>query len=212
MPGIPRGETHHRGRRSPSRTPAPTSPASRTHARAATASTGCSTAASCSSPMACTPTSYFVAARTGSAPRTRSRSSRSRRARRGSRVGRALDKTGWLSSDTAELVFDDCRVPAEHLLGEEDARLLRGDEELPDRAHRARRDGGRPLRARALELTLEHVQRPPGLRRAAVGQAGDPPAAGDARRRRSRAARQFLYHCAWRVDAGARRACRTCRC
>ncbi len=37
----------------------------------------------------------------------------------GFRVGRALDKTGWLSSDTAELVFDDCRIPAANLLGEE---------------------------------------------------------------------------------------------
>ncbi len=34
-------------------------------------------------------------------------------------VGRALDKQGWLSSDTAELVFDNCRVPAANLLGEE---------------------------------------------------------------------------------------------
>jgi acyl-CoA dehydrogenase len=34
-------------------------------------------------------------------------------------VGRALHKQGWLSSDTAELVFQDCRVPASHMLGEE---------------------------------------------------------------------------------------------
>ena len=34
-------------------------------------------------------------------------------------VGRALDKQGWLSSDTAELVFQDCRVPAANRLGEE---------------------------------------------------------------------------------------------
>ena len=34
-------------------------------------------------------------------------------------VGRTLDKTGWLSSDTAELVFDGCRIPAANLLGEE---------------------------------------------------------------------------------------------
>lgn len=34
-------------------------------------------------------------------------------------VGRALKKQGWLSSDTAELIFEDCRVPAENLLGEE---------------------------------------------------------------------------------------------
>jgi acyl-CoA dehydrogenase len=37
----------------------------------------------------------------------------------GFRVGRALDKTGWRCSDTAELVFEDCRVPAENILGEE---------------------------------------------------------------------------------------------
>jgi acyl-CoA dehydrogenase len=34
-------------------------------------------------------------------------------------VGRALKKQGWLSSDTAELIFQDCRVPAENLLGEQ---------------------------------------------------------------------------------------------
>jgi len=37
----------------------------------------------------------------------------------GFRVGRELDKHGWRSSDTAELVFEDCRVPAENILGEE---------------------------------------------------------------------------------------------
>lgn len=34
-------------------------------------------------------------------------------------VARALDKHGWRSSDTAELVFEDCRVPAANLLGAE---------------------------------------------------------------------------------------------
>jgi acyl-CoA dehydrogenase len=34
-------------------------------------------------------------------------------------VGRVLDKHGWLSSDTAELVLDGVRVPESHLLGEE---------------------------------------------------------------------------------------------
>src|ERR1043166_2773132 len=37
----------------------------------------------------------------------------------GFRVSRALDKHGWRSSDTAELVFEDCRIPAENLLGKE---------------------------------------------------------------------------------------------
>lgn len=34
-------------------------------------------------------------------------------------VSRALDKHGWRSSDTAELVFEDCRIPTENLLGQE---------------------------------------------------------------------------------------------
>lgn len=36
-------------------------------------------------------------------------------------VGRALRKQGWLSSDTAELVFTDCRVPEANRLGGEHA-------------------------------------------------------------------------------------------
>jgi len=37
----------------------------------------------------------------------------------GFQVSRKLDKVGNLSSDTAELFFDDCRIPARYLLGEE---------------------------------------------------------------------------------------------
>jgi acyl-CoA dehydrogenase len=37
----------------------------------------------------------------------------------GFKVSRALDKHGWRSSDTAELVFEECRIPAENLLGQE---------------------------------------------------------------------------------------------
>ncbi|MFO0628765.1 MAG: acyl-CoA dehydrogenase family protein [Polyangiales bacterium] len=36
-------------------------------------------------------------------------------------VGRRLKKMGWWASDTAELFFDNCRVPAENLVGEEGA-------------------------------------------------------------------------------------------
>jgi acyl-CoA dehydrogenase len=35
-------------------------------------------------------------------------------------VGRSLDKTGWLCSDTAELVLDNVRLGPEALLGEQD--------------------------------------------------------------------------------------------
>ena len=64
---------------------------------------------------------YFVAARTDS----NAKGSRGtsifivEKGAPGFRVGRALKKTGWLCSDTAELVFDDCRIPMENLLGEE---------------------------------------------------------------------------------------------
>jgi acyl-CoA dehydrogenase len=34
-------------------------------------------------------------------------------------VGRKLKKTGWWASDTAELFFENCRVPAENLVGPE---------------------------------------------------------------------------------------------
>jgi acyl-CoA dehydrogenase len=37
----------------------------------------------------------------------------------GLKVARPLDKHGWRSSDTAELSFENCRVPAENLLGQE---------------------------------------------------------------------------------------------
>ena len=37
----------------------------------------------------------------------------------GFRVARKLEKHGWRSSDTAELVFEDCAIPAGNLLGEE---------------------------------------------------------------------------------------------
>jgi acyl-CoA dehydrogenase len=39
-------------------------------------------------------------------------------------VSRRLAKTGWLASDTAELCFEDCRVPAENLVGEENQGFL----------------------------------------------------------------------------------------
>jgi acyl-CoA dehydrogenase len=39
-------------------------------------------------------------------------------------VSRKLRKTGWWASDTAELSFEDCRVPAANLIGEENAGFI----------------------------------------------------------------------------------------
>ena len=42
----------------------------------------------------------------------------------GFRVGRPLKKMGWWASDTAELIFEGCRVPAENLIGEENCGFM----------------------------------------------------------------------------------------
>ena len=39
-------------------------------------------------------------------------------------VAKKLPKMGWRASDTAELFFDDCRVPAENLIGQENGGFL----------------------------------------------------------------------------------------
>ena len=64
---------------------------------------------------------YFVSARTGrEGPRHRQLSQLLvERGTPGLTVTKKLDKTGMLSSDTAEIVFEDARVPASNLLGEE---------------------------------------------------------------------------------------------
>lgn len=38
--------------------------------------------------------------------------------------GKALKKTGWWASDTAELFFEDCRVPVENLIGPENSGFI----------------------------------------------------------------------------------------
>jgi acyl-CoA dehydrogenase len=64
---------------------------------------------------------YFVSARTGrEGPRHRQLSQLLvERDTPGLTVTKKLEKTGMLSSDTAEIVFEDARVPASNLLGEE---------------------------------------------------------------------------------------------
>jgi acyl-CoA dehydrogenase len=66
---------------------------------------------------------YFVAARTSPATADRRHAGISmflvERDTPGFRVSRALDKLGMRASDTAELAFQDCPVPAANLLGQE---------------------------------------------------------------------------------------------
>lgn len=63
---------------------------------------------------------YFVAAKTGEPGRNHQVSMFVvEKGAPGFTVARPLKKQGWLSSDTAELSFQDCRIPADNLLGEE---------------------------------------------------------------------------------------------
>ncbi len=119
----------------------------------------------------------------------------------GFRVSRSLDKLGWRSSDTAELAFDECRVPAANLLGEEgrgfyaimrnfqNERIVLGAMAMGEAA-------------RALELTLEYVRSrqafgAPLWDKQAVRQRLAMLAA------RVAAGRQLVYYAAW-LDAQGR--------
>ena len=70
-------------------------------------------------------------------------------ARRASAPGKKEDKLGVRSSDTSELVFEDCRVPAANLLGREGHGLHRHPADPGPRAHRHRRLLGRHRPGRA---------------------------------------------------------------
>ncbi|MBT22641.1 acyl-CoA dehydrogenase [Candidatus Poribacteria bacterium] len=116
----------------------------------------------------------------------------------GFRVGRKLEKFGDYCSDTAELVFENCRVPAENLLGEEN----RGFYAVMQNFQNERLALGAMATSeatKALELTLDHVHE----RRAY----GAPLAEKQVIRQRLAmlqckvaAARQLLYYAAW-LDA-----------
>ncbi len=76
---------------------------------------------------------------------------------KGFSVGRKLDKQGWRCSDTAELVFEDCRVPAANLLGEEG----RGFYAIMKNFQNERIAIGAMAvgeSSKALEITLEYVK------------------------------------------------------
>jgi acyl-CoA dehydrogenase len=139
---------------------------------------------------------YFIAAKTGSARHAMSMFI-VEKGTPGFSVGRALKKTGWLSSDTAELVLDNVRVPADALLGEPDKGFYSVMKNFQtERIGLAAMAVGHCTQA--LALTLAHVRD----RQAFGGPLFDKQvirqriAMLDAK---VRAARAFMYHCAWRV-------------
>jgi len=139
---------------------------------------------------------YFVAARTGPGRHDISMFA-VEKGTPGLRVGRSLDKTGWRASDTAELFFEGCRVPADHLLGQEHRGFVSVMKNFQTERIALAAMAVAACR-QSIRLTLEHVQ----MRRAF----GDTLWAKQAVRQKiamldakTRAARQYLYHCAWRV-------------
>ena len=116
----------------------------------------------------------------------------------GFRVGRKLDKMGWRSSDTAELVFEDCELPGDALLGAEN----RGFYAIMENFQNERIVLGAMCvgeAQKAIDLTLNYVKERPAFgarlwdkqairQRLAMLQA------------EVAAARQLVYHAAW-LDA-----------
>lgn len=142
---------------------------------------------------------YFVAAKSGPGKREVSMFI-VEKGTPGFSVGRALKKTGWLSSDTAELVFDNVRIPAANLLGEEGKGFYSVMKNFQtERIALAAMAVGHCQQA--LKLTLDYVRQ----RQAFGGLLWDQQVI---RQRlsmldaKTRAARQFMYHCAWRVTQG----------
>jgi acyl-CoA dehydrogenase len=139
---------------------------------------------------------YFVAAKTGEGKHQMSMFI-VEKGTPGFSVGRSLDKTGWLCSDTAELVLDNVRLGPEALLGEQDKGFYALMKNLQtERIALAAMAIGHCQRA--IALTLDYVRQ-----RQAFGKAlwemqhiRQRIAMLDAK---TRAARQLMYHCAWSV-------------
>ena len=144
---------------------------------------------------------YFVAAKTGEPGRNHQVSMFIvEKGTPGFRVARPLKKHGWLSSDTAELSFEDCRIPAANLLGEENKgfyalvrnlqneRIVLGAQSMGEAA-------------RAIEITMEWV-----TQRKAFGQTLWNQQAIRQRlamlSARVEAVRTLIYNTAWRDAQG----------
>ena len=116
----------------------------------------------------------------------------------GFRVGRALKKSGWLCSDTAELVFENCRIPAANLLGGEN----KGFYQIMRNFQNERMVIGAQAMgeaARAIEMTVDYVRE----RKAFGATLWDKQAIRQRLAMRAaqvEAGRALIYHAAW-LDA-----------
>ena len=115
-------------------------------------------------------------------------------------VSRALPKMGWHCSDTAELSFDDCWIPGDHLIGEENRGfyyiMTNFQNERLVIAAQAIGEANR-----ALELTIDHVRQRkafgrPLFEKQAVRQRLAMLTA------RLEAGRQLVHHTGWLMEQG----------
>jgi acyl-CoA dehydrogenase len=139
----------------------------------------------------------FVAAKSGDAGRNRQMTMLAvEKGTPGFRVARALKKQGWLSSDTAELVFEDCFVPEANVIGQEGQGFYALVRNLQnERIVLAAQALGEAMKA--IELTLEWVKQ----RRAFGAPLWDKQVIRQRlamRLTEVEAARSLLYNTAWR--------------
>ena len=115
-------------------------------------------------------------------------------------VSRTLDKHGWRSSDTAELVFEDCRVPARNLIGD----LNRGFYAIMHNFQNERlvlASAALGEARKALEITVQYVKsrrvfgRVLWAKQALRHKLAELSASVEA-------GSQLLYHSAWLLDQG----------
>jgi len=142
---------------------------------------------------------YFIAAKTGPGRHQMSMFI-VEKGTPGFTVGRSLDKTGWLSSDTAELVLDNVRLSDDALLGEQDKGFYLVMKNFQtERIALGAMAVGHCMKA--LQLTLDYVRQRQAFGKSLWDQQ-------TIRQRlsmmdaKTRAARQFTYHCAWSVTQG----------
>lgn len=118
----------------------------------------------------------------------------------GFNVSRKLDKTGWRCSDTAELSFEDCRVPAANMLGEENKGFYAIMKNFQnERLVIAAMAVGEA--AKAIELTVEHTKTRPAFGGYLWDKQGIRQRLG-MRASEVEAARQLLYHASYMEKQG----------
>ena len=142
---------------------------------------------------------YFIAAKTGTGKRDMSMFI-VEKGTPGFSVGRALKKSGWLSSDTAELILDNVRIPAANLLGDEGKGFYSVMKNFQtERIALAAMAVGHCQQA--LKMTLDYVRQRQAFGKTLWDQQAirHRLSMADAK---TRAARSFMYHCAWRVTQG----------